>query len=364
MKKNKKILLTGGGTAGHVMPHLALLPSLKKRGWDILYVGSRGMEKRLVEEQRVPFQAISVGKLRRYFSWQNLLDFGRIILGFFQSLKILGREKPDVIFSKGGFVSVPVAVAAWCLRIPVITHESDLTPGLANRIIAKFSRKILCAFPETLKFLPLNKAEAVGIPIRTELAQGERSAGLKLCSFSEEDKRPIVLVMGGSLGALRLNEKIHAALPLLLKEYRVIHLTGEGKQKLMEEAKGSYKAFEFAGEELKELLACTDMVISRAGANAIFELLHLKKPMILVPLEVGTRGDQVDNALTFERHNCASVLREKDLSPTALMAALKLSPKKNETGERTLLGHVDPTEKICYILDTFASKQERTSCLK
>ena len=314
-----RVCLTGGGTAGHVTPHFALLKGIKERGWDVFYVGSKGLEKPLVEAQGIPFYEVSAGKLRRYLSVENLLDVFRIVIGLFQAVKILSKKKPQVIFSKGGFVAVPVAMAAWILRIPVVSHESDLTPGLANKLIAPFAKKILFTFPETKKFLP-DTSVRVGTPVRAELLTGNAKAGLGLCGFSPEENLPTILVMGGSQGAQRINEALLVILPWLLEKARVIHLTGKGKQLAFRHSR--YKAFEFVSTELSDLYALSDYVVSRAGANSIFEILALRKPMLLIPLEIASRGDQVLNAQSFEKDGWAKVLREQNLDPESLKEAI------------------------------------------
>ncbi len=316
------ILLTGGGTAGHVMPHLALYPKMKELGWRVSYVGTKGMEKALVESKGIPFYVISAGKLRRYFSWQNFLDIFRLLLGLTQSAFIVFKIRPDIVFSKGGFVSVPISVAAWLFRIPVLTHESDLTPGLANKILARFSKSIFYSFPETASYLPRNKAIFTGLPIRQELFKGEKDFGLKLCDFKKDDQRPILLFMGGSQGAQRINSFVRENLGKILLNYRVLHLCGKGKidQKLK---LCGYWQKDFAGEELKHLLAISDYVISRAGANSIYETLALKKPMILIPLSVGSRGDQVLNAQSFKKQGLAEVIEEDNLEDSTFFNALE-----------------------------------------
>lgn len=315
-----RVCLTGGGTAGHVTPHFALLKGIKDRGWDVFYVGSRGLEKPLVEAQGIPFYTIAAGKLRRYLSAENFLDVFRIGLGIVQAFKLLAQKKPDVVFSKGGFVAVPVAVAAWFLKIPVVSHESDLTPGLANRLIAPFAKKILFTFPETKKYLPPSSVQ-VGTPIRSELLRGSAKDGLSLCGFSPDDQTPTILVMGGSQGAQRVNEALGAILPWLVERSKVIHLTGKGKQLNFRHPR--YKSFEFVSSELSDLYALSDFVISRAGANSIFEILAVKKPMLLIPLEIASRGDQVLNAMSFAKAGWATVLREQNLDPETLKKAIE-----------------------------------------
>jgi UDP-N-acetylglucosamine--N-acetylmuramyl-(pentapeptide) pyrophosphoryl-undecaprenol N-acetylglucosamine transferase len=310
-----KIVLTGGGTAGHVMPHLALLPRLREAGWDVHYVGSGGIEQDLITSAGIPFHRIQVGKLRRYLSIQNFIDILKVVLGTIQAFFVLLRLRPQIVFSKGGFVSVPVALAAKILGIPVVTHESDVTPGLANRIIEKFATKILYSFPETSRHVPAEISKLVGSPVREELLAGTKEKGLRFCGFPL-DGPPVLLVMGGSQGAVRINEALLADLPHLVKSWRVIHLAGRGK--LLDFKHANYRAFEFVKSEMPDVLAAADVVVSRAGANSIFEILALRKPLLLIPLKSGSRGDQLDNAESFARNGWARVLDESSLGPGVL----------------------------------------------
>ena len=318
LNKQLNVCLTGGGTAGHVTPHFALVPGMRERGWRIFYIGSAGLERQLVEAQGIPFYSIATGKLRRYLSWKNFLDLFKVGIGCLQALWLLLRHRPDVLFSKGGFVAVPVAWAAWLLRIPVVSHESDVTPGLANRLIKPVAYKLLYTFPETASYLQ-GKSEQVGTPIREQLFLGDRVRGEALCGFAAEEL-PTILVMGGSQGAQRVNEALKAILPWLVEHARVIHLTGAGKGIGFTHAR--YKSFEFLSEEMKDVYALSDFVISRAGANSLFEILALRKPMLLIPLESGSRGDQVINAESFQKQGWAKVLREKHLNNETLKAAI------------------------------------------
>ena len=318
----KKIILTGGGTAGHVTPNLALLPSLKKAGYEIRYIGSyQGIERKLIEGAGIPYDGISSGKLRRYFDLKNFSDPFRVAKGYFEALHLMKRYKPDVVFSKGGFVAVPVVLAAKHYKIPVIIHESDMTPGLANKICIPSAAKVCCNFPETLQYLPPKKAVLTGCPIRKELSEGSREAALKLTGFSAD--RPVLMVMGGSLGATAVNKAVRDALPELLKDWQIIHLCGKGK--LDESLKGTpgYLQFEYVQKELPDLFALCDLVISRAGANAICELLALKKPTLLIPLSAkASRGDQILNARSFERQGFSMVLEEEELTTESLLHAV------------------------------------------
>ncbi|MUV36656.1 Undecaprenyldiphospho-muramoylpentapeptide beta-N-acetylglucosaminyltransferase [Lentibacillus sp. JNUCC-1] len=320
--KHKHILFTGGGTAGHVMVNLALIPVYQKDGWSIDYIGSHdGIEKKLIEPlEGVTYHSISTGKLRRYMSKENFKDPFKVIKGVMQAWRIIGRTKPAVIFSKGGFVSVPVVLAAKLRGVPTIIHESDFTPGLANKIAIPFAKKVLATFPETVKYLPDNKAEYVGAVIRDELFQGNRSKGLELAGLNEE--KPVLLVMGGSGGAQIINEKVRQTLDDLLKDFQIIHICGQGKVDQTIDRKG-YAQFDYVNETLKDILAASDFVLSRAGANAIFEFLALEKPMLLIPLSrQASRGDQIINAESFKDKQYARVLEEEELTEIRLAEEL------------------------------------------
>ncbi|MCD2493492.1 undecaprenyldiphospho-muramoylpentapeptide beta-N-acetylglucosaminyltransferase [Lacrimispora sp. NSJ-141] len=319
----KKIILTGGGTAGHVTPNLALIPTLKEQGYEIRYIGSyNGIEKELIEKAGIPYDGISSGKLRRYFSFKNFSDPFRILKGYFQAKKILKREKPNVIFSKGGFVAVPVVLAAKGQHIPVIIHESDMTPGLANKLCIPSARKVCCNFPETLKYLPEEKAVLTGSPIRKELLNGSPLSGLKFTGLSS--KRPVILVIGGSLGSVKVNTAVRNILPELLKNYQVIHLCGKGNLDKSLNSLDGYVQYEYISSQLKDLFALSDLMISRAGANAICEILALRKPNILIPLSAAaSRGDQLLNAESFRKQGFSEVLLEEDLTDDALKALIE-----------------------------------------
>lgn len=315
----KKIVLTGGGTAGHVTPNIALLPSLKEAGYEIAYMGSYdGIEKKLIADFDIPYTGISTGKFRRYLDPKNFTDPFRVVKGYSEAKKYLKEFKPDVVFSKGGFVSVPVVRAAASLHIPCIIHESDMTPGLANKLCIPVAKKVCCNFPETLKLLPEAKAVLTGSPIRSELAQGNKLAGLNMCGFTAN--KPVIMVIGGSLGAANVNKAVREALPGLLKDFQVVHLCGKDKiDNLLLNTPG-YKQFEYIKAELKDLFAMADIVISRAGANAICELLALKKPNILIPLPAASsRGDQLLNAKSFEAQGFSIVIDEDDLTTNLLL---------------------------------------------
>lgn len=327
----KKIILTGGGTAGHVTPNIALMPSLKEAGYEISYIGSyTGIEKQLIEEKGIPYYGISSGKLRRYKSLKNLSDPFRVIHGYFQARKLMGKIKPDIVFSKGGFVSVPVVLAAAHKRIPVIIHESDMTPGLANKIAMRGAKKICCNFPETLKYLPENKAVLTGSPIRKELLTGNRLEAAKLCGFNS--LKPVILVVGGSTGAVKVNDAVRAILPSLLEDFQVVHLCGKGKTDASLNNTPGYVQFEYINEQMRDLFALADIVISRAGANAICELLALHKPNLLIPLSANaSRGDQILNARSFKEHGYSMVMEEEEITPDKLLNAVHELYKNKET---------------------------------
>ena len=309
----KKIVLTGGGTAGHVTPNIALLPALREAGYDIHYIGSYdGIEKRLIEDYKIPYYGIATGKFRRYCALQNFTDPLRVLKGYAEARKTLKQIQPDIVFSKGGFVSVPVVRAAHSLGIPCIIHESDMTPGLANKLFIPAATKVCCNFPETLQMLPPDKAVLTGSPIRAELRQGNRIAALDLCGFTAN--KPVIMVIGGSLGAASINKVVREALPRLLEDFQVIHICGKEKVDNLLLSVEGYKQFEYVKAELKDLFALSDVVVSRAGANAICELLALKKPNVLIPLSAkSSRGDQILNAHSFESQGFSLVIDEDDL---------------------------------------------------
>ncbi|MCI6812394.1 MAG: undecaprenyldiphospho-muramoylpentapeptide beta-N-acetylglucosaminyltransferase [Lachnospiraceae bacterium] len=305
----KKIVLTGGGTAGHVTPNIALLPFLEKEGFEVSYIGSyEGIEKRLIEDFHLPYYGISTGRFRRYFDLKNFSDPLRVMKGYTQARTILKEIKPDVVFSKGGFVSVPVVRAASSLKIPCIIHESDMTPGLANKLCIPAADKVCCNFPETLQNISSEKAVLTGSPIRQELTKGNKLAALNLCGFTAN--KSVIMVIGGSQGAASVNVMVREALPKLLKDFQVVHICGKDKVDNLMLTIPGYKQFEYLKGELKDVFAMADLVVSRAGANAICELLALKKPNLLIPLQVGSRGDQILNARSFEEQGFSIVLRE------------------------------------------------------
>lgn len=326
-----KIIMTGGGTAGHVTPNLALVPKLKDNNFEIKYIGSNnGIEKEIIGKNNIPFYGISSGKLRRYFSVKNFTDPFKVIKGVGQSLRILSKEKPDVIFSKGGFVAVPVVIAASIKGIPVVAHESDITPGLANKLSAPFCDKLCVTFRESLKYIKGDKGILTGSPIREDILNGNKNKGLKICNF--EGNKEILFIMGGSLGSQIINNEIRKNLKKLLRDFDIIHICGKGNidDSLIQE-KG-YKQFEYVSEELPHLMKCADYILSRAGANSIFEFLALKKPTLLIPLsKKASRGDQILNSKSFEKEGYSLVIEEEELNENILYdKILELKDKKAE----------------------------------
>ena len=318
----KRIVLTGGGTAGHVTPNMALIPVLKEKGYDIHYIGSYdGIEKKLIEEMGIPYHGISTGKLRRYFNLKNFSDPFRVVKGLSEAKSLMKELEPDVVFSKGGFVAVPVVLAAHSKHVPVICHESDMTPGLANKIAIPKASRVCCNFPETAAKLPEGKAVVTGTPIRKELFEGDAATAMSFCGFTE--LRPTLLIIGGSSGSIRVNEAIWSCIEDITKTYNVIHLCGKGKTNDTYKDLPNYVQFEYIKQELANLLALADVVVSRAGANAICELLALKKPSVLIPLSLeASRGDQILNAESFEKSGYAKLLREEDVTDKSLLDAI------------------------------------------
>ena len=332
----KKIVLTGGGTLGHVTPHLALIPHLQAAGYEIHYIGTEnGMEApKMRSVPGVIYHAVKGGKLRRYHSWQNFIDPFRVMAGAVQSARLMGKIRPNVVFSKGGFVAVPVVFGAWLHRIPVLCHESDLTPGLANRLCRPFAKKFATTFPECAEALG-KKAEMTGTPLRPELLEGSRVRGLALFGF--EGKKPVLLMMGGSSGAQRVNLALREALPRLTGNFDVAHICGQGNLEASLEGTPGYAQREFLDAELPDALAATDLVLSRAGANALCEFQHLGRPMLLIPYPKGaSRGDQILNAESLRKRGLCHVLQQEDMTADTLVEALMDTWQDRENLEKAL----------------------------
>lgn len=353
----KHIVLTGGGTAGHVTPNIALISRLKEQGYQISYIGSyNGIEKTLIEELGIPYYGISSGKLRRYFDLKNFTDPFRVLKGFSEARKLLKQLKPDVVFSKGGFVTVPVVVAAGRLKIPTIIHESDMTPGLANKLCIPSAVKVCCNFPETKAHLPEGKAVVTGTPIRQELLQGDAEKGRAFTGFTTE--KPVLMIIGGSLGAQAVNDAVRRILPQLLEDFQVVHLCGKGKKDDTKDGLKGYVQYEYIESELADLFAMADIVISRAGANAICELQALKKPNLLIPLSANaSRGDQILNARSFEKQGFSMVLEEEAITDNVLLKAVHDLYANRET-YRQAMENAPGQDSISVICDLIASCQK------
>lgn len=349
----KRIVLTGGGTAGHVTPNIALIPELLKEGWDIHYIGTKdGIEHSLIaKEKDVTYHIIKSGKLRRYMDIQNFTDPFRVIQGVGQSINIIRKLKPNIIFSKGGFVSVPVVLGGWTNRVPVIIHESDITPGLANKISFPFATKVCTTFPETTEDFKGDKGIYTGTPLRKELLEGDPEKGKIICGFTTD--KPVLMVMGGSLGAVAINQFIRSLLDRLTTRFNVIHLCGKGNLDRALEGIAGYKQFEYVNEELPHLMALASLIVSRAGANSIYEFLALNKPNILIPLPLSaSRGDQILNAQSFEGQGYSKALDQDTLGEDELlMAILDVYANRQKYIDRmSVMDHTKGTEKILKII--------------
>lgn len=345
---SKKIVLTGGGSAGHVTPNLALIPGLQAHDIEVHYIGTQdGIEHTLVHG--VPYHVIEAGKMRRYASAKNVTDIFKIIKGYGQAKKILRSLQPDIVFAKGGFVSVPVAWAAAKLNIPVILHESDYTPGLANRLCMKKAQTVCLSFDT--REAAGGKGVLTGSPIRSGLLTGSRAAGLKKLGFSGD--KPVLLIMGGSLGAQAVNDAVDADIEELTSRYSIVHLRGKGKLNPALDGKADYRQFEYIEEGLNDIFAAADLALSRSGANAIFEFLALRLPALLVPLPLSaSRGDQILNADYFKKRGYAEVIAQEDLTPETLLSALcELEAHREELiGNMSRSAEADGTNNVLTII--------------
>ncbi len=353
----KKIVLTGGGTLGHVTPHLSLIPLLQQAGYEIHYIGTeKGMEAEKIRKvPGVTYHVVKSGKLRRYFSWQNFTDPFKVVAGASQSAALMGKIRPDVVFSKGGFVAVPVVMGAWMHHIPVVCHESDLTPGLANKLCAPFARKIATTFPECAAALG-PKAEMTGTPLRPELFRGSRARGLSLLGFG--GGKPVLLMMGGSSGAQAVNKALREALPRLTPTFDVAHICGKGNLDKALEGMPGYTQLEFLDAELPDVLASADLVLSRAGSNALCEFQALCKPLLLVPYPKGaSRGDQILNAQSYEKRGLAHVLLQEDMTADSLVEALLATWADRDRLERNLKAAppADGTRRVLEMIEEVQS---------
>jgi UDP-N-acetylglucosamine--N-acetylmuramyl-(pentapeptide) pyrophosphoryl-undecaprenol N-acetylglucosamine transferase len=353
----KRIVLTGGGTAGHVTPNIALIPELMRDGWEIHYIGTKsGIEYSLISKQsKVIYHAIQSGKLRRYLDIKNFTDPFRVAYGIGQSLHVIRKIKPNVIFSKGGFVSVPVVIGGWSNHIPVIVHESDITPGLANKIASLFAQVVCTTFPETVSQFKHNKAIYTGTPIRKELFKGNPETAREICGLMQD--RPVIMVMGGSTGAVAINNCIRKILKKLINRFQIIHICGKGNVDPNITDIPGYIQFEYVDRELPHIMALADIVVSRAGSNSIHEFLALKKPCLLIPLPLkASRGDQILNAKSFENKGYSKVLLQEDMTEDSLyLAILDLYSKRHQyINAMAQEDHTSGTQNIMKIINRYA----------
>jgi len=362
-QKTKRIVMTGGGTAGHVTPNLALIPHLREAGWEIHYIGTKeGIERGLVEPLKgVEYHAVRSGKLRRYFSVKNLSDPFRVLAGAWQAQRIIGEIKPKLVFAKGGFVSVPVAYGAWLHRVPLLLHESDITMGLANKLCAPVAKVVCTTFPEAAKAMG-KKGVCTGTPLRPELMTGRRGEGLALCGFSTD--KPVLMMIGGSLGAASVNAVLREALPLITPRFQVLHICGKGNLDASLKDMPGYRQFEFLKEELPNAYAAADVLLSRAGSNTLSEILALHKPALLVPYPAhASRGDQIANAHSMERRNLCAVLPQEKLTPSTLARAIdELYERRGEyIAAMETIGNGDGTHDVLAQIATVADLEEKNT---
>ena len=342
MNDSKKICLVGGGSAGHVFPALAISSRLLENGWEIEFIGSRsGLERRLLANSAFTVREIFSGKLRRYWSFRNFSDVFLVIIGFLQSLFLLWRFRPDVLFSKGGFVSVPVVYAAALLRIPTIAHESDYSPGLANRLAAPFLKAFCVTFSDTRLNWFRNRLVHTGNPVRTEFLSADSERGK---AFIGKNVGNILLILGGSQGSETINKIVRETLEELSHHFLVVHICGPGKK--VESNLENYVQFEFVRKEMADLLAAADLVVSRAGSNSLFEIIAMKKPNILVPLGLSSsRGDQILNARYAKEKGWSAVITEDSLTSETFLQELFLLKENSNVYLENLSGF-EPKESV------------------
>ncbi len=354
----KTIVFTGGGTAGHVTPNLAIIATLQQTGWDIHYLGSaRGIEKEIIVAQGIPYYTIASGKLRRYWDWRNLVDPLYVLKGIYDAYRYIKQLQPAIVFSKGGFVSVPVVLASRLCRIPVMIHESDMTPGLANRISIPFASRVCVTFPETLIHMKSQKAVHTGLPIRDQLFRGKAEQGWLHCGFTK--RKPVIMVMGGSLGSQTINRVVRACIQELLPSFQIIHICGKGNVDPGWIGQAGYQQFEYVSEELPDLYAMASLIVSRAGSTSIFECLALQKPMLLIPLSLqASRGDQILNAQSFQKAGFADLLLEEQLTSQRLIQRIHQLYEKRERVIHKMqsAASVHATDQIIHWIEHHAQK--------
>ncbi|NKB99713.1 MAG: UDP-N-acetylglucosamine--N-acetylmuramyl-(pentapeptide) pyrophosphoryl-undecaprenol N-acetylglucosamine transferase [Pseudomonadales bacterium] len=351
-----KVLIVGGGSAGHVLPTVPIVTALAEEGHDVVFVGTHsGLEADLVAELPCDFRAISAGKLRRYLSLENVLDIFRTLLGIFQSLLLVLKTKPQVIFSKGGYVSFPLVLAGWICRVPIVAHESDISPGLANRLVTPFANTICTSFADTAFKGAKTHVVHTGTPLRAEIVDGSATTGRQRLGISPD--KPLLVVTGGSLGADRLNEIVRSEIQELTQTFYVFHVCGPGKLVAMEVS--DYVQAEFVAEGWGDVLAAADVVLSRAGANALFELVALQKKNLLVPLpKVASRGDQIENAAYAQARGWSLVIAEEDLTPQSLGAAVRQLLEQGEQWTTRLAEFATPNAAHAIVMEIHAAARK------
>lgn len=372
------IVFTGGGTGGHIFPGLAVAEVLKaSTDYEIVWIGSKnGIDKSIVESENLKFIGIPAGKLRRYFSILNFIDVFKIFGGFIKSLCILLKLKPVFVFSKGGFVSVPPVIAARILKIPVITHECDFSPGLATKINAQFAKNVLVSYPETIPFFKhmiQKKTICTGNPVRLKFYNADSEKGKEFIHYQSD--KPILLILGGSLGSKQINGLVENSIEFLTEHFFVVHQTGEKNLeqieaitlKLSQSSKGNrenYKAYPFITGEMPDILAAATLVISRAGANTVWEAAAAGKPMILIPLEKGSsRGDQVENAAFFKKAGAAEVLCGNNINTEQFENIIKKMLFNKELLNRTATASLNlANKKPAIVISDFFKKEFNLIC--
>jgi UDP-N-acetylglucosamine--N-acetylmuramyl-(pentapeptide) pyrophosphoryl-undecaprenol N-acetylglucosamine transferase len=356
------VFITGGGTGGHVLPNLPIISLLRRNGWKVYYIGSAdGIESEIIPPAGVEFFPIGCGKFRRHWSTKHLTDPFRLVFGFTQALILFRELRPHVVFSKGGYVSVPVIIAAWVYGVPVVVHESDISPGLANRFAARFAKVVCVTFEETAKLFGQKKGCRVlvtGMPMRENISRGDSDEGRMLCGFDKIS--PTLLIMGGSMGSARINKTVEAVLPSLTSHFQVVHLTGKGRHSNIGRYDGRYKQFEFT-KELQHLLAMSDFVVSRAGATSILELLAAKKVNVLLPISKASRGEQIENADYCKKKGVSYIIDEQNLSPEALLNAIStiFAQRQKYLTAINSLNICDGTEEICRLITRLATSESK-----
>ncbi len=339
-----RIVLTGGGTGGHIIPLVAVAQKIKEKNPEtqFLFIGPKGsIEKKIMEKENIPLKYVLVGKMRRYFSFLYLVDILKMPLGVIQALVYLLFYMPDAIFSKGGYASFPVVVVGWLYRIPILIHDSDANPGLANTFLAKFADRIAVSYPQAEKYFPAKQVVLTGNPLRADINQGEAQKAREKFSLLESKK--VIFVWGGSQGAQAINNKILDILPDLLKRYQVIHQTGEKNFKEVEHKAGvlgikngrrGYVAIPFIGEELKDILAVADLIISRSGSNSISEIAANGKASIIIPLANSANNHQRMNAYAIAKIGGCVVLEEANLGSSMLLNEINKIMTETELKEK------------------------------